>query len=73
MRLEYERGSRYYSLELDRDLFSWVVNKRFGGEKSIKGHIRHIPFEHYSEAVTYFIKEHTRRIGRGYVLTGSIS
>ncbi|PKQ52110.1 hypothetical protein CR151_17115 [Vibrio cholerae] len=66
MRIDYIKGTRYYSLRLEHDLFDWVVQKRFGNIMAKRGHEQNKPFSSRDEALNYFIGEHKRRLKRKY-------
>jgi len=66
MRVSFEKGTRYYSLEIDRDFFDWVVFKQFGGMGMKNGHRCSVPFDNYPSAKKYFDAECARRLKRGY-------
>lgn len=68
--ISYEKQTRYYSLTLERDLFHWVVVKRYGRIGAKVGQVRTIAFELRDEAEQFFQKEHERRIKRGYTVVG---
>ena len=49
--VEFEKGSRYYRLLLQQDLFqTWLVTRIWGGKGRRAQHHRHEPYADYAQA-----------------------
>ena len=64
----WEKDTRYYQAVLHKDLFGWVVVKRWGGIGRSSGQQRVLPCEDYASALVEYEKIKKRRLTRGYVL-----
>lgn len=65
----FEKGTRFYTLTLERDLLGdWVVVTVYGRTSSSLGQVRIRAFTDEGQARGYFEEECERRLKRGYVL-----
>jgi predicted DNA-binding WGR domain protein len=66
MKTRFTKGTRYYTLHCQRDLFDWVVVKAYGRIDTKLGQIKTMCFESEADALAYFDAECARRIKRSY-------
>ena len=67
--VRFEKGTRYYTIILDKDLFDdWVVTIVNGRIDTKLGKIRKIAFSCFSDAFDQFITTTKTRTKRGYSL-----
>lgn len=65
----FEKGTRYYTIVLDRDLFEdWVITLANGRIGTKLGRIRKIAFTCFDDAFDQFENTTKTRIKRGYQL-----
>ena len=65
----FEKGTRFYTIILDKDLFDdWVITIANGRIGTKLGRIRNIPFSCFSDAFEQFITTTKNRTKRGYSL-----
>ncbi len=64
------KGTRYYRVELSRDLFgNWIVKRSWGRNRTYgAGKSNSTVCNDYQQAVSVYQREQARRVKRGYVL-----
>jgi predicted DNA-binding WGR domain protein len=65
----FEKGTRYYTLQIQRDLFGWVVIASYGRIDTKLGQVITTPFDDLEGAEIYLHQEIDRRIKRGYFIS----
>jgi predicted DNA-binding WGR domain protein len=67
LRLRWEKGTRYYEVYVEQDLWGdWVLTRIWGRRNSPAGQIRRIPCESYEEAGRKLATVRNQRIRHGY-------
>ena len=63
----WEKGTRYYEVYLQQDLWGdWVLTRVWGGRGTALGQIRDMPCTGYSDGLTMLGEVEKRRKQRGY-------
>lgn len=63
----WERGTRYYQVDLCHDLWGqWVVIQRWGRRGTALGQTRRVPCHSHAEALNLVARIEHRRLQHGY-------
>jgi len=63
----WERGTRYYQVEVCQDLWGeWVVVQQWGRRGTALGQARRVPCAAYADALSLLARIQQRRIQHGY-------
>ena len=67
----WERGSRYYQVEINQDLWGqWILVQRWGQRGTRLGQTRRVPCDAYDDALHLLARIQRRRIQHGYGAIG---
>ncbi|WP_210447965.1 WGR domain-containing protein [Vibrio crassostreae] len=69
----FTKLTRYYALELKKDLFDIVVVKHYGRINTRLGQTRTHAFDSQDEAKAFLTSECQRRLKRGYILCDAVT
>jgi predicted DNA-binding WGR domain protein len=67
----WERGTRYYQVEVSQDLWGqWVLIQRWGRRGTRLGQTRRVPCDAYADALRLLARIQRRRVQHGYCVIG---
>ena len=63
----WERGTRYYQVEVSQDLWGqWVLIQRWGRRRTALGQTRRVPCGSHAEALSLLARLQRRRLQHSY-------
>ena len=69
----WEKGTRYYQVDLCQDLWrQWVLIKRWGRRGTALGQTRCVPCNSPTEALSLLARIQRRRVQHGYCTSNSL-
>ena len=69
----WEKGTRYYEVYLQQDLWGdWVLTRVWGGRGTALGQVRNMPCAGYGDGLTILDEVRKRRKQRGYATVETV-